>query len=105
MRKLLFILPAFFAFASFAQKLSPVQIAERNKPGTVMILAKFKGTVTAIQPIVDEAGAGELASAIRQELENAGTFTTDLFWSTYIKAFCQNIDKYMTRGTEKISKQ
>ena len=105
MRKLLFLLPVFFAVAAFAQKLTPVQIAERNKPGTVMIQATFKGTVTAIQPIIDEAGAQQLAAAVRQELEGNGTFTTDLFWSTYIKAFCQNIDKYMMRGTEKISKE
>lgn len=70
-----------------------------------MILATFKGTVTAIQPYIDEAGAQELAMQTRQQLEAAGTFTTDLFWTTYIKAFCQNIDKYMMRGTERVSKE
>ncbi|MBM3416146.1 MAG: serine protease [Bacteroidetes bacterium] len=105
MRKFLFLLPVFFTVTSFAQKLSPVQIAERNKPGTVMILATFKGTVTAIQPIIDEAGVQQLAMQTRQDLEAAGTFTTDLFWTTYIKAFCQNIDKYMMRGTERVSKE
>lgn len=70
-----------------------------------MILATFKGTVTAIQPYIDEAGAQQLAMQTRQQLEAAGTFTTDLFWTTYIKAFCQNIDKYMMRGTERVSKE
>jgi len=70
-----------------------------------MILATFKGTVTAIQPIIDEAGVQQLAMQTRQDLEAAGTFTTDLFWTTYIKAFCQNIDKYMMRGTERVSKE
>lgn len=105
MKKYLFILPLLISVLSFAQKLSPVQIAERNKPGTVMILATFKGTVTAIQPYIDEAGAQQLAMQTRQQLEAAGTFTTDLFWTTYIKAFCQNIDKYMMRGTERVSKE
>lgn len=105
MRKLVFILPLFFALATAAQKLSPVQIAERNKPGTVMIQATFRGTVTAIQPTIDEAGAQELAQQIQQELQANGTYTSDLFWSTYIKAFSQNIDKYMMRGTEKVAKE
>lgn len=105
MKKNLFIFPLLLSVLSFAQKLSPVQIAERNKPGTVMILATFKGTVTAIQPYIDEAGAQQLAMQTRQQLEAAGTFTTDLFWTTYIKAFCQNIDKYMMRGTERVSKE
>lgn len=48
-----------------------------------MILATFKGTVTAIQPIIDEAGVQQLAMQTRQDLEAAGTFTTDLFWTTY----------------------
>lgn len=105
MRKYLFILSLFFAVTATAQKLTPVQIAERNKPGTVMILATFKGTVSAIQPEFDQAAAEQLAASIKQELEANGTFTTDLFWSAYIKAFTQNIDKYMMRGTEKISKE
>ncbi|MFZ9388376.1 MAG: S1C family serine protease [Chitinophagaceae bacterium] len=104
MRKCFFILPLLAAFASFAQKLTPVQIAERNKPGTVMVLATFKGTVTAIQPAIDEEALGVLAQQVRDELEAAGTFTTDLFWSTYIKAFSQNIEKYMTRGNERVSR-
>lgn len=105
MRKLLFVLPLLFSLAVTAQKLSPVQIAERNKPGTVMIQATFRGTVTAVQPTIDEAGAQQLAQQIQQELQANGTYTTDLFWSTYIKAFSQNIDKYMMRGTEKVSKE
>jgi serine protease Do len=105
MRKLLFIVSLFLVSAIHAQKLTPVQIAERNKPGTVMIQATFRGTVTAIQPILDEVGAQQLAMQVRQDLEAAGKFTTDLFWSTYIKSFCQNIEKYMTRGTERISEE
>lgn len=105
MRRYLLILPIFFAIASFAQKLTPVQIAERNKPGTVMILATFKGTVTAIQPEIDEAALGELARQVRADLEAAGKFTTDLFWTSYIKAFSQNIEKYMMKGTERVSKE
>lgn len=105
MKKFLFIFSLLITAVATAQKLSPVQIAERNKPGTVMILATFRGTVSATQPDIDEDGAGQLAMQIRQELEANGTFTTDLFWSTYIKAFSQNIDKYMRRGTEKVSKE
>lgn len=105
MRKYFFIAFLFLATAASAQKLSPVQIAERNKPGTVMILASFKGTVTAIQPEFDQAAAQELAAQIKAELEANNSFTTDLFWTAYIKAFTQNIDKYMMKGTERISKE
>jgi len=105
MRRYLLILPLFFALTSLAQKLTPVQIAERNKPGTVMILATFKGTVTAIQPMIDEEALGQLAQQVRADLEAAGRFTTDLFWTTYIKAFSQNIEKYMMKGTERVSKE
>ncbi|MGQ0738831.1 MAG: S1C family serine protease [Bacteroidota bacterium] len=105
MRKLLFLAPVFFVFAAAAQKLTPVQIAERNKPGTVMIQATFKGTVTVIKPVIDEAALGQLAQQVRADLEAAGTFTTNLFWTTYIKTFSQNIDKYMMKGTEQLSEE
>jgi len=105
MRKFLFAIPLLFAFSSFAQKLSPVQIAERNKPGTVMILATFTGKVTAIQPYIDEDALGQLALQVRENLEAEGRFTTDLFWSTYIKSFSQHIEKYMARGNERVSKE
>lgn len=105
MKKYFFIVSLLFAIAASAQKLTPVQIAERNKPGTVMILATFKGTVTATQPEFDQAAAEQLAASIKEQLEASGSFTNDLFWSAYIKAFSQNIDKYMMRGTEKISKE
>ena len=49
-----------------------------------MIQATFKGTVTAIQPVTDEAAASELAQQIKQQLTDAGTFTTDLFWNVFI---------------------
>ncbi len=105
MRKYLFILPLFFAFASLSQKLTPVQIAERNKPGTVMIQATFKGTVTAIQPEIDEDALAQLAQQVRADLEAAGTFTTNLFWTTYIKSFSQHIEKYMMKGTKQVSEE
>lgn len=105
MRKYFFILPLFFAVASWAQKLTPVQIAERNKPGTVMIQATFRGTVTAIQPEIDEDALAELAQQVRADLEAAGKFTTDLFWTTYIKSFSQHIEKYMKKGTKKVSEE
>jgi len=84
--------------------LTPVQIAERNKPGTVMIQATFKGTVTAVQPVFDEPALKELAMQVKQQLEDEGRFTTDLFWNTYILTFCKSIEKYMMKGTERVSK-
>ncbi|MFM2139140.1 MAG: hypothetical protein RJA57_1447, partial [Bacteroidota bacterium] len=84
---------------------NPVQIAERNKPGTVMIIATFKGTVTAVQPEIDRAALEQLAQQVRAQLETEGTFTTDLFWSTYIKGFRQHIDQYMMRGAETLSRE
>ena len=84
--------------------MTPRQIAERNKPGTVMIQATFKGTVSAIQPVFDQPAVEALALQVKQDLENEGKFTTDLFWNVYLRTFCANIDKYMMKGTETISK-
>ena len=60
MKKFLFILPVIFCIAALGQQsgMTPVQIAERNKPGTVMIQSTFKGTVSAITPVVDENALG-----------------------------------------------
>ncbi len=104
--KKIFLLPfIFFCVNSFAQDpLTPVQIAERNKPGTVMIQATYKGTVNAIQPVFDDAALANLAQQVR-EMVTQGTLTQDQFWNVYIMTFCRDIDKYMMRGTERISKQ
>jgi serine protease Do len=108
MKKLLILSIFLYCANSFAQqsdKLTPVQIAERNKPGTVMIQSTFKGTVNAIQPEYDQAAMETLALQVRQELESQGKFTTDLFWNIYIRTLCANVDKYMMRGTETVSKE
>lgn len=105
MRKILFLLPLFFIATVYAQgPMSPVQIAERNKPGTVMIQATYKGTVSAIAPAFDEPAMAELAQEVKAAV-NDGRITQDQFWNVYIMAFCQDIDKYMMRGTQRVSKQ
>ena len=105
MKRIFFFLLLLIANISFAQQpLTPVQIAERNKPATVMIQATYKGTVTAIAPEIDESQMAELAMQVKQQLTDEGRFTENLFWNTYILTFCQNIDKYMMRGTQRISK-
>jgi S1-C subfamily serine protease len=107
MKKVLFFLTVFISSISFAQQtaLSPVQIAERNKPGTVMIQVTFKGTVSAIQPVSDKAALTDLAQQVKQQLTDEGKFTEDLFWNTYILAFCKDISRYMMKGTERKSKE
>lgn len=107
MKKLFFLLSAFCSIISSAQQsgMSPVQIAERNKPGTVMILATFKGTVSAIQPEIDQQAVAALAQEVKQQLEAEGKFTNDLFWNVYIRTFCANVDKYMMKGNQTISKE
>ena len=107
MKKLIFILPVVFGIAALSQQsgMTPVQIAERNKPGTVMILATFKGTVTAIQPEIDQQAVTALAQEVKQQLETEGKFSNDLFWNVYIKAFCANVDKYMLKGTKTVNKE
>lgn len=82
-----------------------MQIAERNKPGTVMIQATYKGTVTAIQPETDQQALSALAQQVKQQLTDEGRFTEDLFWNVLILTFCKNIDQYMMKGTEKVSKE
>jgi S1-C subfamily serine protease len=105
--KKLFLLLSIFSFSRImAQQtgMSPVQIAERNKPGTVMIQATFKGTVSAIQPEFDQPAMENLAREVKEQLEAEGKFTTDVFWNVYIRTFCANVDKYMMRGTTTVTK-
>lgn len=108
MKKLLLLLSILSTTITFAQQksgMSPKQIAERNKPGTVMILAKFTGTVSAVKPYIDEASLTQLATQIKQQLEAEGNFSTELFWTTYIKAFSDNVDKYMYKSDEMMSEE
>ena len=106
MKKFILLPAILFSVTLFAQQpgMTPRQIAERNKPGTVMIQATFKGTVSAIQPEFDQPAIEALALQVKQELDNEGKFTTDLFWNIYLRTFCANIDKYMMKGTQTISK-
>jgi serine protease Do len=105
MKKIIFSFSLFLSASIFAQDpLTPVQIAERNKPGTVMITATYKGTVSAIEPEFDEPALEELARNVKQQLETEGRFTKDLFWNVYIRTFCADISKYMMRGTRTVTK-
>ena len=108
MKKFVLILFVFCCATAKGQQksgMSPRQIAERNKPGTVMILATFKGNVSAAKPYIDESSLTVLAQNIKQQLEADGTYTTDLFWTSYIKSFAANVDKYMTRSNETMSEE
>ncbi|MBK9570753.1 MAG: trypsin-like peptidase domain-containing protein [Chitinophagaceae bacterium] len=107
MKKIIFITALLYSLVSFSQQtgMTPVQIAERNKPGTVMITATYKGTVSAVQPEFDEPALENLAREVKLQLESQGKFTTDVFWNTYIRAFCADVSKYMMRGTETVSKE
>jgi S1-C subfamily serine protease len=102
-----FILPLLLlsvSIHSFSQvTLTPVQIAERNKPGTVMILSTFKGTVSIVQAVTNTEAIQELALSIKDEVDQ-GVISQDEFWHTYIMAFCKNIDQYMMKGDEVIKK-
>lgn len=106
MKRTFFLLPVLFAVYSYAQQgLSPVQIAERNKPGTVMIQAEYKGTVSAITPEINQQALTTMAEEVKKQLTEAGKFTQDNFWNTYLLTFAQNIDQYMLKGTERVSKE
>lgn len=106
MKKILLFIFLFYSQSAFSQKvLSPVQIAERNKPGTVMIQATFRGTVSVIKPEFDDAALRNLALEVKEGLEDEGVFTKDLFWNIYIKTFCANISKYMMKGSQTVSKE
>ncbi len=106
MNKFLFILAILFSTLSFCQQsgMTPVQIAERNKPGTVMIQATYKGTVSAIAPEIDEVALTALAQQVK-DMVDLGTLTQDQFWNVYILTFCRDIDKYMLKGTARVSKE
>lgn len=106
MKKILLLSFLFLYTCAMAQQtgLTPVQIAERNKPGTVMIQATFKGTVSAIEPEFDQPAMENLAREVKEQLEAEGKFTTDVFWNVYIRTFCANVDKYMMKGTNTVTK-
>jgi S1-C subfamily serine protease len=105
MKKIFFALSLLFTTVSFAQgPMNPVQIAERNKPGTVMIQATYRGLVSAIEPVIDEGALQDLALLVKGEIDK-GNYTQDQFWNLYIMTFCRDIDKYMMKGTKKISKE
>ena len=106
MKKILYFITLLFSVVSYGQKgMTPVQIAERNKPGTVMIQATYTGIVSAIAPEVDQAALTVMAEQVKKELTDAGKFTENLFWNTYLLTFAANIEKYMLKGTEKVSKE
>jgi serine protease Do len=106
MKEFILFLSFLFSIISFAQEpMTPVQIAERNKPGTVMIQATYKGTVSAIVPLINKPALSALSQQIKQQLTDAGKLTEELFWNTYLMTFSKNIDQYMTKGTERISKE
>lgn len=88
-----------------SKKLTPVQVAERNKPATVMIQATFKGDVTAVAPVFDEPALEKLGQSIRKKLNAENRYSKDLFWNMYIKALCADIDKYMMKGTRTVSRE
>ena len=105
MKKSLLLLTIFFSFTLMAQQsgMTPRQIAERNKPGTVMIQAKYTGTVSAIQPVTDVEAVKVLAGQIRQQLADEGR-SEDEFWHVFLMTYCKTIDQYLTKGTERVSK-
>src|SRR5690242_17813610 len=105
MKKLLFIPVLLLCLKGITQGsgLSPVQIAERNKPGTVMIQSTFKGTVSAIVPEVDQAALEKMALEVKDQFTTQGDFTTSKFWNVYIMTFCKDIDKYMMKGSQTVS--
>jgi serine protease Do len=105
MKKFFFLLAILVSVTLVAQQsvLSPVQIAERNKPGTVMIKATYKGTVTIYQPVTDVESVKVLAARIRQKLADEGR-GEDEFWNVFLMTYCKTIDQYLLKGTETISK-
>ncbi len=106
MKKAFLFVTLLFSMMSFSQQsgLSPVQIAERNKPGTVMIQATYKGTVTAVNPVVNTEKVQALGQRIRDSITQ-GQLTQEQFWNVFIMDYCRNIDQYMTKGTETVSKE
>ena len=101
---LLFLFILFSASLSSQQPgMTPVQIAERNKPGTVMIQAKYKGTVTAYQPVTDVEAVQGLAAQLRKQLADAGRSQDD-FWNVFLMTYCKTIDQYLMKGTETVSR-
>ena len=105
MKKFFFILAILFSITLFAQEsgMTPRQIAERNKPGTVMIQAKYTGTVTAYQPVTNVEAVKVLAQQIRQKLTDEGR-SQDEFWNVFLMTYCKTIDQYLSKGTETVSK-
>jgi S1-C subfamily serine protease len=106
MKKICLFLFVLVSVSLAAQEaMTPVQIAERNKPGTVMIQATYRGTVSAITPEVNVFALEDMATAVKKKLTDEGKFTTELFWNKYILTFSEHIDEFMSKGTERVSKE
>lgn len=108
LKKYPFFILLFFPCILWAQQpgtLTPVQVAERNKPATVLIQATFRGSVTAAAPVFDHAALATLAKGIRKQLENQDRYTKDRFWNMYIMTLCADINKYMTQGDRMVRKE
>jgi methionyl-tRNA synthetase len=88
MKKFILLPAILFSVTLFAQQtgMTPRQIAERNKPGTVMIQAKYTGTVTAYQPVTDVEAVKVLAQQIRQKLADEGR-SEDEFWNVFLMTY------------------
>ncbi len=66
MKRIFFLLYVIFSITVVGQEpMTPVQIAERNKPGTVMIQATYKGMVNAIVPEINQAALSAMSQQVR----------------------------------------
>ncbi|HLG40969.1 MAG TPA: trypsin-like peptidase domain-containing protein [Chitinophagaceae bacterium] len=97
------LITIFISVHSYPQ-LTPVQIAERNKPGTVMILANFKGIVKITQAVPDNAAIDTLVADLSSQVEQ-GLLAKEQVWHNYIMSFCKNIDRYMMKGDRVLTKE
>ncbi len=104
MKKSILLLAPLFGSLISSGQLNPKQIAERNKPGTVMIQATYQGTVSAIQPVFNQDAIGQLKIQINDSIQQ-GLIGQDNFWNRLILDFCGHIAQYMLKGTETVSKE
>jgi serine protease Do len=94
------LLYSFILQAQDSANLTAIQIAERNKPATVLIETTFKGSVFITPGVSNEEALQELKNSLNYEI-TLGQLRNDEFWHAYIMAIVRNPNIYILKGTEK----
>lgn len=79
--------------------MTPAQIAERSKPATVLIAARFSATATVVAPVANRVGLSQPKSQLASESLYPGD---GLYEHELLMRYSKYIDRFIMRGTQLI---